>query len=197
MGPTTDELRDGEAFEQATFSALDLGGADLGEKEFVRCTFRDVKLAESRWRRVRLEDCVFEGCDLGRFDPAELLLREVAFKGCKMMGVDWTALGRFPVMTFTDCNLRYCSFMGLVARKIPFVRCALVEATFVKADLAEARFEDCDLAGTRFESCDLRNATFAGSRELVLDPAGNRVQGARIPLEAAIALAASFGLKVS
>ena len=197
MSPTADDLRDGDSFEDETFAGLDLTGADLSEKELVRCTFRNVKLPESRWRRARLEDCTFDGCDLGRFDPAALILREVAFTGSKLMGVDWTELGQFPVMTFTDCNLRYCSFVGLVARKIPFVRCALTEATFLKADLMQARFEDCDLAGTRFESCDLRGADFAGSRQLVLEPAGNRVQGAKVPLEAAIALAASFGLKVT
>jgi fluoroquinolone resistance protein len=193
---TADDLRAGDSFEDEIFAGLDLAGADLGEKELVRCTFRNMKLSESRWRRARLEDCRFESCDLGRFDPAEMMLREVGFTGCKLMGVDWTELGQFPVMTFTDCNLRYGSFVGLVARKIPFVRCALAEATFLKADLAEARFEDCDLASARFEACDLRGADFAGSHDLVLDPAANRLQGAKIPLETAIALAASFGLKV-
>ncbi len=42
-----------------------------------------------------------------------------------------------------------------------------------------------------------RKANFAGSRALPLDPATNQVRGASIPIEAAMLLAASFGLKVT
>src|SRR5204863_210792 len=77
---------------EATFSDLALEAADLSEKEFQRCLFRRCKLPESRWVRARLEDCVFEECDLTRVAPQQLGLRGVTFKGTKLMGVDWTEL---------------------------------------------------------------------------------------------------------
>ena len=197
MTRTAAELRDGESFDDETFVGLELANADLGDKLFANCTFRNLKLPESRWARARLEDCVFEACDLTRLAPAGMAMRGVRFERCKMMGVDWTDLGAYPDVAFVDCILDYCSFVSLRARKTPFIRCSLVEASFAGADLVEARFEECQLGGARFERCDLRKASFPGSTDLLLDPATNQIKGASIPTEAALLLAASFGFKVT
>ncbi len=135
--------------------------------------------------------------DLTRLAPAGLLLRGVAFKRCKMMGIDWTDVGAHPDLGFDDCNLSYCSFISFRGRKTPFVCCLLTEASFVGADLVEARFDECQLGGARFERCDLRKASFAGASDLLLDPATNQVRGAAIPPGAALLLAASFGFKIA
>jgi uncharacterized protein YjbI with pentapeptide repeats len=186
-----------DAFEGETFEGLDLAAARLDGKDFTGCTFRNLKLAESCWEGARLEDCVFDGCDLTRLVPGKLALRGVELRRCKMMGTEWAGLAPHPDVRFSDCNLRYSSFIALRAGKTPFIRCSLLEATFVDMDLAGSTFEDCELEGARFEGCDLRGATFTTSRGLRLDPARNQVQGATIPLEAAVLLAGSFGLKVA
>lgn len=193
---TAEQLLAGDAFEDETWTGLDLSAADLGNKEFVNCTFNHLKLQKSRWKRARLEDCVFEDCDLTGLDPTLLSLRGATFTRCKLMGIDWTNVSDYPVMTFTECNLSYASFVSLQARKTRFSRCVLLEANFIQADLASAVFEDCQLTGARFETCNLERASFAGCHDLLLDPAHNKVRGASIPLEAAVLLAQSFGLKV-
>jgi uncharacterized protein YjbI with pentapeptide repeats len=197
MTTTTEQLLAGESFDDETFVGLDLAGADLSDKLFAGCTFRNVKLAESCWRRARLEDCVLEACELTRLAPAEMALRGVQFNRCKMMGIDWTGVGEYPDLGFADCNLDYCSFTSIRLRKTPFARCSLVEASFVEADLTEARFDTCRFTGARFERCDLRKASFGGSQDLLLDPATNQVRGASIPTESALLLAVSFGFKVA
>lgn len=197
MSITAEQLRAGDSFENETFNGLDLTGADLGNKELFACTFTNVKLPQSRWQRARLEDCVFDGCDLTRIAPAQLSLRGVELVRCKMLGIDWSELAEFPVMSFLECNLSYCSFVSLSAQKISFKSCVLVEANFIDADLAKATFHACQLAGARFEKCNLERASFAGSRDLLLDPAKNRVKGARIPQESAILLAKSFGFTIT
>lgn len=186
-----------DSFEDETFQDLDLGQADLRERELQGCLFRNVKLGETRWARTRLDDCIFEHCDLTRADVKELVLRGVKFESCKLMGIDFTPLAKFPDIGFTDCDLRYASFVGLALRKTTFTRCAIVEASFIDTDLVESTFDDCQLGGTTFEGCDLRKARFRGAQELFVDPARNQVKGAEIPLEAAVALAASFGMRVS
>jgi fluoroquinolone resistance protein len=196
VGTGRDRLLSGDAFEGETFEGLELPGARLEGKDFSGCTFRNLKLAESRWDGARLEDCVFDDCDLTRLLPGKLALRGVEFRRCKMMGIEWAGLAPHPDMRFSDCNLRYCSFIALRAGKTPFVRCTLLEASFVDMDLAGSAFDDCQLDGARFEGCDLRGATFATSRGLRLDPARNRVQGTIVGLEVAVLLAGSFGLKV-
>ena len=197
MTATAEQLLEGESFDDETFVGFDLARADLSGKTFAGCTFRNVKLPESRWAGARLEDCVLESCDLTRLAPAEMALRGVQFNRCKMMGIDWTGVGEYPDLSFADCNLDYCSFTSLRVRKTAFVRCSLVEASFVDADLTEARFDGCRLTGARFERCDLRKASFAGSQDLLVDPASNQVRGASIPPEAALLLAVSFGFKVT
>jgi uncharacterized protein YjbI with pentapeptide repeats len=192
-----DRLLADDAFEDETFDGLELAAARLEGKDFSGCTFRNLKLAESRWDGARLEDCVFDDCDLTRAVPGQLALRGVEFRRCKLMGIEWAGLAPHPDMRFSDCNLRYCSFIALRAGKTPFLRCALLEASFVDVDLAGSTFDDCQLEGARFEGCDLRGATFTTSRGLQLDPTRNRVQGATLSLEAAVLLAGSFGLKVA
>src|SRR5205814_6996891 len=66
---TPSKLTTEQILEDQTFDGLDLPQADLSGKEFSRCTFRQLKLQESRWKGARLEDCVFEDCDLTRMDP--------------------------------------------------------------------------------------------------------------------------------
>jgi uncharacterized protein YjbI with pentapeptide repeats len=188
-------LSDG-SFQEREFEGGDLTGADLGGKDFTSCTFKGLRLAQSRWREARLEDCRFEDCDLSRIVPDGLGARGVVFAGCKLMGVDWSNLGAYPALSFDRCDLRFASFVSLKLRKIAFAGCNLEEAQFVETELAEASFADCRLPGARFERCDLRKASFAGALELALNPASNQVRGARVPVDAAIRLAESFGLKV-
>lgn len=179
-----------------TFADLDLPAADLRGKEFFRCTFRGCRLPESRWEAANLERCVFEDCDLSGFAPRRLVAVEVRFVRCKLQGVDFADLSPGSRLAFDGCNLRYASFSGASLKKTPFTGCRIVEATFADVDLAEADFADSDLAGTTFERCGLERADLSLAQHVFVDPARNRVKGLRVPLEAAVALALSFGMQV-
>ncbi len=189
-------IQSGDSFQERHFQGGDLTGADLGGKDFTGCTFKGVRLGQTRWREARLEDCRFDDCELSRLAPDGLGARGVVFAGCKLMGVDWSNLAPYPALSFERCDLRFGSFVALKLRKIAFAGCNLEEAQFVETELIEASFADCRLAGARFERCDLRKASFAGATELALNPSGNQVRGAGVPLDAAIRLAESFGLRV-
>jgi len=197
MTDGSSRLLDADFFEEQTFRGGDLTEADLGSKELVRCTFRNVRMMQSRWKGARLEDCIFDGCDLTRIAPAGLMARGVSFTGCKMIGIDWSDLGAYPAITFDGCDLRYDSFVSLKLRKIQFQRCDLRDAQLVDVDLGEASFRDCQLGGTRFERCDLRRASFTGAVDLILEPQGNRLGGTRVPLETALQLARALGLEIA
>lgn len=192
MNPFESEM----SFEGETFNGLTLEGFDLSKRDLQRCTFKNSKLAETRWSGTRLEDCVFDGCDLTRADFTGLVLRDVTFRSCKLMGIDFSNVGRFPHVAFEDCDLRYVSMVSIALRKTRFDRCNVDEASFVEADLAESKFERCRFAGTRFEACDLRRARFREARDLFLDPARNRLKETQVPLQTAILLATSLGMRV-
>jgi uncharacterized protein YjbI with pentapeptide repeats len=184
-------------FEGESFLGLELGEADLSRKEFQSCTFRNVKLPSSRWMGALLEDCTFELCDLSNFSPKGLATRDVTFSECKLIGVDWTGVSPHPRIAFEACDLRYAAFASAHLRKTPFRRSQITGATFVDVDLTECDFDGSDLAGTTFRECVLHKADFSGARGVLLDPAKNRVKDARISLDAAALLAASFGLRVA
>lgn len=194
---TAERLAAEEYFEDITFAGLDLQGVDVSRKEFFRCTFRNTRLQESRWDRARLEDCTFEDCDLTRFQAPLLTAYGVQFKGCKLMGVNWGEVSPHPRLAFNDCNLRYCSFVGVNLRQTVFARCRATEASFIDVDLTEADFSGSDLTGSTFRNAQLRKADFSNANGVFIDPALNRVKDVRIPVEAAVLLAMSLGMRVS
>jgi fluoroquinolone resistance protein len=190
------ELQAGDFFADRGFSDLALDGADLSGKELQRCTFRRCKLPASRWARSKLEDCLFEHCDLTRMVPLGLALRDVTFKDSKLMGVDWTDLGPLPRVAFEACDLRYASFVKLKLRATGFLRCTARESNFIDVDLTEADFTGSDLTDSTIRGCTLARTNLARATGVLFDVQGNRVKGARIGLEAALAMARAAGMVV-
>jgi uncharacterized protein YjbI with pentapeptide repeats len=187
---------DGDYFVGETFADLELTTADLGGKEFERCTFRHCKLPESRWVRSVLEDSVFEDCDLSRMEPQRLVLRRVVFRNTKLVGVTWKGVDKGPTMTFEDCDLRYASFVSLRLASARMVRCLLRESNFLDTDLTGADFSRSDLTGSTIQGCTLTKADFTRATGVLFDPSTNLVKGARVAPETALLLAQSFGLVV-
>jgi uncharacterized protein YjbI with pentapeptide repeats len=195
---TAQRLMAEEYFENETFDHLDLQGADLRGKEFYRCTFQSCHLQESRWSESKLEACVFQGCDLTRAQLANTGLRGVRFEGSKLMGIDWSAVSPNPELAFDECNLRYCSFVGLSLRKTVFARCTALELNFIDADLSDTDFTGTDLTGSNFRGCTLTRADLQGARGVFIDPsAHNRLKATRVPVETAVLVAQTLGMLVT
>jgi uncharacterized protein YjbI with pentapeptide repeats len=192
---SADRLLASDSFQDETFADLELEAADLSGKEFYRCTFRGVKLRQSRWEGARLEECVFEDCDLSRLRPAPRTLTGVTFRRTKLMGIEWAKL-RNPSITFEECDLRYAAFVDAGLRGTSFRGCKAGEATFSGCDLGGADFSGADLTGTVFEACALPQADLRSARGAFPDPAKNKVKGARISVETAALLAISAGMQV-
>lgn len=192
-----DELLRGGTFVDRTFTALDLREHDLGGKEFTGCTFSQCKAQESRWRGSRIEDCTFERCDLTQARLAGVVAGSLRFVDSKLMGIEWTELGRFASLAFTGCVLQYASFLRLGLRGAAFVDCTLTDANFFEVDLGGANFRGSTLTGTVFRRCKLRDADFSAAAGVFFDPADNEARGAVISLETAALLATHLGLRVA
>lgn len=196
MGNET-KLSAEQSFQGEVFANLDLQQADLSGKEFYGCTFRQVKLQESRWKQARLEDCSFEDCDLTRMNPAQMRALGVTFRQSKLMGIDWSDLSKNPLVGFEDCDLRYSSFVGTNLSKCVFRACKATEANFIQCDLTSADFSGTDLTGANFEDSDLTKANFATADGAFVNPAKNRVKGTLIPVDSAVLLATFLGMRVA
>jgi uncharacterized protein YjbI with pentapeptide repeats len=185
-----------ESLQDEVFSDLDLERADLSGKDLCGCTFRRVKLQESRWKRARIEECVFEDCDLTRMNPGQMRAFGVTFRRSKLMGIDWTDLSQHPTFSFEECDLRYCSFVKTNLSKCPFLRCRANEAIFIQCDLESADFSGTVLTGANFEDSNLTKANFTTAEGAFINPSKNRVKGTRISVESAVLLAAYAGMRV-
>lgn len=196
-GSDLESLLRGRSFEDRTFTGLEMQEADLAGKEFAGCTFVGCKAQESRWRGCRLEDCVFDRCDLTQARPAGMVAGKLQFRGCKLMGVEWTELGRFVNLGFSECTLQFASFLRLSLCRTQFVDCTITEANFFEVDLGEADFRGSSLTGSVFRGCKLRKTDFSAATGVFVDPAANEAREAIVPVESAVLLAMHLGLRVA
>jgi fluoroquinolone resistance protein len=182
--------------DDAIFTDLDGGGSHVADREFYRCTFNTVKLAEAQLERIVLEQCTFTDCDLTRCALKGVSLRGVTFTRCKLLGVDFSRISDNPDVSFDACILRYAAFAGLNLRNTTFSTCELQEAQFEGTSLVAARFPGSNVTGATWTRCDLSGSDFSLAEGLALDVRTNRVKDAYVPVETAVRLAQEAGLRV-
>ncbi len=182
--------------DDGVFKDLDGGGARVMDREFYRCTFNTVKLAEAHLERCIFEQCAFNDCDLTRCALKGVSLRGVTFTRCKLLGVDFSRISDNPDVTFDTCILRYAAFAGLNLRNTTFSTCELQEAQFEGTSLVASRFPNSDVTGATWTRCDLSTADLSHAVGLYLDARANRVKDAFVPVETAVRMAQEAGLRV-
>lgn len=190
--PFADDTIEGE-----TFRGVDMRGADISEKIFRDCTFHNVVFAEARLRECRFEDCAVEASDWTMAKVYGTALRGVKFRGCKLMGIDWSDGHRSIDASFEECVLDYCSFVKIDARKVTFKDCRLLEVNFTEANLTEADFSGSNLDRCQFHQTHLVRANLSNATNLRLDPTQNKVKGATISLDAAVGIVMTMGMHVA
>ena len=187
-----------EAFlKDVSFDDLDLAGYRFAGKELFRCSFRRTKLNDSHWSQAHLEDCSFEDCDLSQMHPGDGGFVGVRFTRCKLQGVLFEKPSPATRLAFEECNLRYAAFVAAPLRRTALLRCRAQESSFLDLDLQEADFSGTDLTAATLTGCDLRGADLSSAEGVFVDPAKNRVRDLRVGVDAAVALAGSFGMRVA
>lgn len=192
-----DELLAGESFEDVVFEDLDCGGLDLSGKSFRQCVFTHVRLAEATLKGCTFEDCELEGCDatLARIDDAAF--RDVRFRRCKLMGIDWTGVrGIAFVVSFEECTLSHGTFADRKMQGTLFRDCKAHEVAFMGVDLTKSVFHGTDLLGARFQDVVLVDADLSTAVHYHIAPQQNRLKRTKFSRDAALALAEELGVIV-
>lgn len=161
---------------------------------FERCTFRGVNLQSADLSRCRFVDCRFEGSNLSVARLAGAVLQDVAFRDCKLTGVDWAVAQRLACLAFESCVLDECAFVKLDLRDVVFRRCRLRGAVFAETDLSGADFRESDLTGAQFLRTRLAGADLRGARGYVIHPGENDVKGLRASMPDAAGLVTALGV---
>ena len=161
---------------------------------FENCRFEGCTLQEADLSNCRFVECRFDGVNLSVAGVAGTAWRDVAFKGCKLSGIDWTAAARFGGVTFEECVLDQCAFLGMKLRRVVMRGCRLRGVVLGEADLTDADLRGSDLTGAQFARTKLVRADLRGATGYVIHPGENFVRGVKVSLPDALTLLAALGV---
>jgi uncharacterized protein YjbI with pentapeptide repeats len=189
----------GGEYDGEQLTGLRLEQADLTRTAFTGCRFERVALGSADLSYAAFDEVELADCDLSSATLTGAKLRGVVFRGCKLLGVDWSAIAQSPVgqpLVFERCRLDHGIFRGLNLRGSVFRDCSareidvtgtiLTDAVLAGSDLTRARF-----GGTRLTGADLREAT-----GYAFDPRDNEVRGLQVALPDAAELLRALEITV-
>lgn len=166
--------------EDKTFGKTDFTSTPLPKGDYERCEFLGCNFSSADLTGINFSECVFKDSDFSLAKISKMALKDIQFKGCKLLGFPFEKCETFLfAVAFENCVLNLSSFYKLNLKKTTFKNCSLKEADFTECNLTEALFLNCDLAGTRFERTILEKADFRSSYNYSLDPELNRIKKAR------------------
>ena len=186
-------------FEDTTFASLGdlLSRGDLTGAEFHTCVFRGLDLSEIfRAKRLRFFGCRFDSCNLSNLRTAGFVFRSPVFRGCKLMGVNWSDTSTLMDPIFEDCRMELASFQGLDLAKVSFKGSSLRDADFSEASLRNASLSECDLKGALFTGADLSGADLRGAEGYFIDPKFTRLAGLRCSYPGALSFLSALEIRV-
>ena len=183
-----------------TLSAFD-PGPELRDTEFIDCTFEGC-----RWNGVRVQNCTFSGCRVVRCQLSAVvfsfcLMKDAVMEGCAFRGIAWGGLqGRSalvqPFSRLKNCVFQYNEFAGMALAGFDFSSCEFRECVFDECKLTGAGFHGVPLGRTSFSRCDLQRADFRMAEAYAINPADNRMKGARFSFPDVVALLEGTGIQI-
>ncbi|MCK5884386.1 MAG: pentapeptide repeat-containing protein [Bacteriovoracaceae bacterium] len=180
---------DGERFDDLTSLP-----ANLDEVEFLGCEFIGLDLSEISLRGAKFIECNFLKCNLSNCNITNASLRDIEFKSCKLLGVNWGSAKSFFDLKVCDSNLDYCIFNNTNIQGALFKGSMLRHCEFAEAKICKATFDDCDLEAALFHHTNLEQADFREARNYFIDVSNNRVKGALFSLPGALSLFSPLGI---
>jgi fluoroquinolone resistance protein len=189
-------LKEGPHLNEA-FESVDFAGRELSGEDFDSCTFANCGFLESNLSGSLFTDCQMIDCNLSMAVVGHTGLRNVAFVGCKVVGVDFGGCLPFLfAVSFDKCRLDYSRFIKSRLKKTEFKECSIRDADFTEADLTGASFDGCDLSNTLFSRTNLSKADFRRARNYVIDLEINVVRKARFSLSGVAGLLSKYDLVI-
>lgn len=169
----------------------------LRQREFEEYHFRHFDFSGANLAGFRFSDCLFESCNLAGANFSQTALQNVAFAGCKLLGLPFHACRDLLFgVHFDQCQLDYASFLGRAMPGTRFVGCSLQEADFTQANLTGAVFDDCQLTRAIFRQTTLTGADFRTAHDVELDPEQNELRQAQFARHSLPGLLTKYGLVI-
>jgi len=181
-----------QVFEKVAFR--DIGSAG---DEFESCTFKSCDFSDSDLSDCCFTDCRLVDCSLSMATITNTGMRNMAFLGCKVVGVDFSKCRALLfAVSFEKCCLDYSGFSKTRLKKTTFNGCSIREADFTAADLTGTCFDDCDLERAVFSRTNLSQADFRTSRHYTINLEANLVRKAKFSVAGVAGLLSQYDIVI-
>jgi uncharacterized protein YjbI with pentapeptide repeats len=196
------EIESGQQYRDRRFARITAHGQRYETVEFSGCRFDRCTFAQSTFYRCVFTECRFSICDMSGVQVPNSRWIDVAFKGSKLIGIDWTQVGESAVskllisLDCDECVLNYSSFFGMNLAGRSFTRCVAHEVDLREADLTGAILGGTDFAGALFHNTTLRRADLIDAINYMIDPTTNAIAKARFTLPEVLSLLRGFDIVI-
>jgi len=183
--------------EDLTFDTIDFTqqAFAIGDYEncrFIQCNFSAIDVSDCKFA-----DCEFIGCNLSMTKLNRTAFRDVVFKECKMLGLQFDRCSQFGLsFTVDQCNLNHCSFYETILKKSKWSNSQFHEADFTSCDLSGSVLDACDFLHAHFERTNLEKADLRSSFHYSIHPASNRIKKAKFSLSASAGLLEQYDIEI-
>jgi fluoroquinolone resistance protein len=176
-------------FENDKFQGINFSQDSFVIGEYEKCTFENCIFTKANLSEIIFSNCVFINCDLSLAKVNNTAIRDIKFKGCKLLGLHFEDCNQFGLAaTFEDCILNLASFYKVNLKSFGFTNCSLIETDFTQSDLRGIIFEKCNFAGAIFDHTNLEKDDFSTSFNFSIDPEKNKIKKAKFSITGIIGL---------
>jgi uncharacterized protein YjbI with pentapeptide repeats len=166
-----------EIFEDQVFENIDFTIKGLPKGEYESCSFINCNLSDLNISGYSFIDCRFSDANLSLLKLNNTILRDIVFKDCKMIGLQFCDADAFGLaFSFENCILTNASFFKTKIKKTNFKDSKLSEVDFTECDLSESILQGCDLSGAIFSFSNVERVDFRTSMNYSIDPDNNKIK---------------------
>lgn len=179
-------------YKGENFSENRLPRGEYENSTFINCLFANGDLSG-----IEFSQCLFESSDLSMVNISQSAFREVRFRSCKLLGVQFNYCNKFLLsVRFENCTMDFASFYQVPLKKGIFEDCKLEEVDFTESNLAEARFHNCNFFRAQFNNTILEAADFRTSYNFSIHPERNKIKKAKFSSQNIIGLLDVYNIKI-
>ena len=186
-----------QLFQDLQYQNIDFTIEVFPKGEYEACQFQNCNMSNLDLTGYIFIDCTFENSNLSLVKLHNTILRDIQFKGCKMIGLQFCDANDFGLaVQFEDCILTNASFYKTKLKKTKFIGSKLNEVDFTESDLAAAVFTNSDLSNAIFSFTNLEQADFRGAIHYTIDPEDNKLKKSKHNMDGLVGLMLKYGIVV-
>lgn len=180
-----------------TFEKVLYTDRKINNREFDGCIFKNCDFSNSDFSYNTFIDCEFYDCNLGMTKLSGTSLKNVIFKDCKLLGIQFNECDDFLFnVGFEECILDYSSFANKKMPKTKFIGSSMKDVTFIGTNLSNSVFMNCNLEGAVFNDTQLKEVDFISSYNYKIDPEFNPMRKAKFSIQGIPGLLEKYDIKI-